>query len=68
MVDCGVINVAVWRSACTSTKLYSVVKGQGFISPVDRPPTGPYAVPKRFSVVAEFYILKCCRESQRSDV
>jgi len=40
--------------------LYCIVlcrEGAGLYQPRrHRPPTGPYAVPKRFSVVAEFYI------------
>ena len=32
-------------------------EGAGLYQPRrHRPPTGPYAIPKRFSVVAEFYI------------
>ena len=59
-------NTVVTKPTCQIVYVYVYREGAGLYQPHrHRPPTGPYAVPKQLSVVAEFYILKCCRVSQR---
>jgi len=67
-----------WRSdtttcirtlCCCYVCMYVSWRGRALSARRHRPPTGPYAmIPKQFSVIAEFYILKCCRVSQHWDV